>query len=233
MRTLLFSLLFSSFATLSIQARSLHVLAWDQNIAKRKLAIASGSKSESIERMHHFSRSKAIKIPQESGTLKLVTEDRFAEDGKPLFLPLEIGPAIKSPLLLVIPDKKSPTGIKTLIIEDSMDNFEWGTMRFINVTGEDLVFRHEKKNKLIPSGWKPTDVAPKGKTRSIGVTFYLRKNLKLPPLYSSIWKHRPDLRKLVFIMPSKDKTRGLVAFKFIVQNKAAVAAEQKNAAKNE
>jgi len=231
MRILLSALVLTCLAILPLQARHLHVLAWDQNIAQRKLSIAISDKSERILRMHPFSRSKSITIPQESKALRLITEDRLSEEGKPLFLPLEISSSIKNPLLLVLPDKKNATGIKTLIIEDSADDFQWGTMRFINVTGEDLVFRHDQSNHLIPSGWKPTSVIPKGKTRNIRVSIYLRKNLKLPPLYSAIWKHRQDLRKLIFIMPSEDKTRGHVAFKFIIQNKAAVLAEQQTAAK--
>ena len=100
-------------------------------------------------------------------------------------------------------------------------------MRFVNVTGKDLIFRCEKKNSLIASGWKPTSVAPKGNNRNIDVSMYIRENRTATPLYSSIWQHHKDLRKLIIIVPSKDKSRGFLDFRFIVENRLAVQAEKK------
>ena len=227
MSKLLLAAFLTCLTILPLQAVQMHVLAWDQNIAKRKLAIAYGNKSVRIRDMHHFTRSKAVKISEQSANLRIIAEDRLSEEGTPLFLPIEIPANIKKPLLLVLPDKTDPIGVKTLCIEDSVENFKWGSIRFVNVTGEDLIFRHEKQNRLIPSGWKPTSVTPKGKNRNMGVSIYLRKNLKIPPLYSSIWRHRQDLRKLVIIVPSKDKSRGLIDFRFIVENRIAIQAERK------
>lgn len=212
---------------LPLHATQMHVLAWDQNIAKRKLSIASGDRSTRIVDMHHFARSKAIKVSTNSESLRVITEDRLSEEGKPLFLPLKISANIKKPLLLLLPDKSDPTGIKILVIEDSVENFKWGTMRFVNVTGKDLIFRCEKKNSLIASGWKPTSVAPKGNNRNIDVSMYIRENRTTAPLYSSIWQHHKDLRKLIIIVPSKDKSRGFLDFRFIVENRLAVQAEKK------
>lgn len=230
MRTNIVILLVTFLSTFTLQAASLHVLAWDQGIAKRELAIANranGAKSAPIVGMHHFARSEPIKISNNTEGLHILVLDRESEEGEPLTIALKIPAGVTQPLLLLLPDKKSPTGIKPFILDDSTAKFRWGTTRLINVTGEALVFRYEKKNILVPNGWDPVTVAPGGETRNIGVSIYLRKNLKQPPLYSSIWKHRSDLRQLVFIVPSKDKERGFVDFKFITENQAVVAAQQK------
>lgn len=227
MNSISLSLLLTLLSAIAIQAAPLHALAWDQSISKRDLAVASGpdgKKSEPILNMHHLQRSSPIKYSANAKKLHLQVNDRTSEEGDPLTIPLNIPETITRPLILLLPDKDSPTGIKPLIIDDSIANFKWGTIRFINVTGEILVFRYDTKNKLIAPGWDPVDVAPGGKTRNFAAALYLRKDLKRPPLYSSIWKHRADLRQLVFIVPSKDKSRSIVDFKFIVENKAIVEA---------
>lgn len=229
MRTNTVILIITFLSAFTLQAASLHVLAWDQRIAKRELAIAysaNGAKSAPIVGMHHFARSEPIKISENTEGLHILVLDRESEDGKPLTVALKIPAGVSQPLLLLLPDKKSPTGIKPLVLDDGAAKFRWGTTRLINVTGEELVFRYEKKNILVPNGWDPVTVAPGGGTRNIGVSIYLRKNLKQPPLYSSIWKHRSDLRQLVFIIPSKDEGRGFVEFKFITENRAVVAAQK-------
>ncbi|MGJ8644322.1 MAG: hypothetical protein ACSHX9_13010 [Luteolibacter sp.] len=226
-------LLVTFLTAFTLQAASLHVLAWDQEIAGRELAIGSGAKSAPIVGMHHFARSQPIKISENAEGLNLLVMDRETEEGKPLAIALKIPAGVTTPLLLILPDKESPAGIKPLILDDSAAKFRWGTTRLVNVTGEVLVFRYEKKNLLVPAGWDPVTVSPGGQTRNIGVSIYLRKDLKQPPLYSSIWKHDEELRQLVFIVPSKDVERGFVDFKFITENRAVVAAQNENQQKEQ
>lgn len=233
MRSTTLALLLSSLTTVTLQAAQLHVLAWNEAIADRKLAIAHGGgdkKSTPILRMHPFARSAPIKIPAAAENLRILVSDRSSEDGKPLHLPLEIPSSIKRPLILLLPDNQSTVGIKPLVLDDSLTNFRWGSLRMINVTGKPLVFRYDQNNVAIPAGWKPVVVTPGGKKRNMAVSIFLRENLKLPPLYSSIWKHREDLRQLVFIVPSKNKERGYVDFKFITENRAVVQAQRAEAA---
>ena len=224
------SILLTILSALSLHAAQLHVLAWDQAIAKRDLAITSGgkeAKSEPILSMHHLARSAPVKISTKSQSIQLQVNDRLSEDGKPLLVPIEIPEGVTRPLIIIISNKESPTGLKAMVINDDDSDFKWGTIRFVNVTGSTLVFRTEKKNTLLKSSWKPITVSPGGNTRNMGVAFYLRSNPKLPPLYSSIWKHRDDLRQLVFIVPSKDKSRSVVDFKFLTENRAVVEAPKK------
>ncbi|MGJ8658053.1 MAG: hypothetical protein ACSHX6_16520 [Akkermansiaceae bacterium] len=227
MHSTIVSLVITLLTAVTLQAAQLHVLAWNQSISKRDLAIATGtkeSKSEPVLGMHHLARSQPIKISLKAENLHIQVNDRSSAEGTPLTIPLNIPENITRPLILIIPDKESPAGIKPIIIDDSAANFKWGTFRFINVTSEALVFRYDKKNILVATGWKPVDVLPGGKGRNIAASFYLRKNLKSPPLYSSIWKHQDNLRQLVLIVPSKDKSRSLLDFKFITENRAVVEA---------
>ncbi|MFC5051412.1 hypothetical protein ACFPK9_12430 [Rubritalea spongiae] len=211
------SVIFTCFFALPIQAVEMRVLAWDQNIAGRDLSIAYGSKAEQITGMHHFARSAPIKVKADSESLRLQVNDRLSEKGKPLAVPIALGSSIKQPLLLLIPDKDDPSGIRTLVVEDNVEGFAWGSLRFINLTNEELVFRCDKKQKLIPAGWKPSSVQLGGAARNVGVALLLKKDLKGSKLYSAVWKHQMNERKLIFIIPSKDRSRGPVELKFIVE----------------
>jgi len=226
------TLLFILLSCLQLQAIPIRVLAWDKNVAGRKLIIAHGQNSQLVLGMHQFARSRAINVPKKSETLRLEDDSLPLVEGKKPSIPLVIPGDIIRPLLLVVPDKASPIGLKSIIVEDDPSKFLWGTTRFINATSQDLVFQYNKKNVLIPSGWKPTSVNPKGVNGNMAISLYSRKaGPKDGPIYSSIWKHLDVERQLVFIIPSKDKTRGKVDFKFITENRNAVQAQQ-NAANN-
>jgi len=228
MKYIFTTLVCSILSVISAHAGPLHVLSWDQNISSRDLAIAfsaEGTDSKPILNMHHLKRSAPIKLPKRSNGIHILVNDKKTEEGNPLTVPFTIPEGVSNPLLLILPNKSDPSGLRPLVIDDSTSSFKWGSMRFINVTGEELVFRYDKKNILIAAGWKPVDLSVGGNKRNMATSFYLRKNLKRPPLYSSIWKHRNDLRKLIIIVPSKDTTRGILDFKFIVENRAVVEAQ--------
>lgn len=220
-------MLLTLLTSLPLQALQLRVLAWDQKVAQRKLSIAFDNKSKAISGMHHFARSKPVTLPSSPENLRIKARDRQSKEGESLSLALKIPAGILNPLLLILPDENAPTGIKALVIEDSIKDFEWGTFRFINTTDEALVFQYEKESQVIPSDLKPVTVAPGGETRNMGVSIRLENKPKPPHLYSAIWKHRQDLRQLVIIVPSKDNAPGTAEFKFIVENKAVVEAQNK------
>ena len=218
---LLLIIMMSGFIALPLSAMKVSVLAWDQKTAKRELSIGEGEQMTKIREMHPFARARPIEVKGRE-KLSLVSNDSFDEEGNPLFLPLNVDESIQNPLVLVIPERKAPIGLKVLVIEDAVDDFEWGSLRFINLTGENLVFQYGKKKKFLPTGWKPSSLAPKvGRT---AVAFSLREDLKTR-LYTGIWDTNIGQRKLVFIVPSKDKVRGKIDFKFIVQYRAALEAE--------
>jgi len=204
---------------LSAQAVSVHVLAWDNDIAARRLNISYGNRVAPIEQMHPHARSAVIPIPAGSENIHLIVTDRLAEDGSPLTLPLAINPVMERVLILLTPDKAAPSGLKIIVLDDSLAGFKWGTMRIVNLTSKKLILNYDKKKALITNGWKPTTVAAGGDERNIAVKFYL--DPKSRPIYSSIWRHKDELRKLIFITPAngKEKERGPVKLKFINENR--------------
>jgi hypothetical protein len=192
----------------------LRILPWDDEVAERKLSIAHGSTVLEVGYLHPSARSESIDIPKEVVGLRLETTDRMDAEGKPEALKLTIPSGVKQPLLLILPDKKSKTGLRALIIEDDLSTFKWGTIRLINITPKPLVFRWDKKAKAVPPGWTPVNVAPEGKSRNLEVFLYLKDDLE-KPLYTSVWEHRSDMRQLVFMVPSSNAALGPVEFKII------------------
>ncbi|MGJ8656441.1 MAG: hypothetical protein ACSHX6_08315 [Akkermansiaceae bacterium] len=226
MNKLLITLTLTLLTSISLHAQTIRVLAWDQNIAKRKLSIAHEQKSQPIKGMHHLARSKAITLPAESQKLRVVSKDRLAKDGKPLSIALTIPEAIQQPLLIILPDEEAPIGIKTMVVDDSTKTFTWGTLLFINSTEENLNFKYEEKNEPIPNDLKPTLINPGGKTRNMGVSITSQENPDNSTLYTAIWKQNKDLRQLIIILPAINETSARLNLKFITQNKAAVTIEK-------
>lgn len=205
-------------------AGSLQVLAWDDDIAKRKFAIGVGDKSVEVPYMHPSARTQAIEVPEKAANLSLIALDRPDGDGKPFAIPLKISENIKNPLAIIMPNEKSPTGARVIVIDDSQAGFKWGTIRLFNVSNKALAFRWDEKAVQFPPGWKPVDVSPGGKSRNMEVFLYLKEDLK-KPLYSSVWEHRSDMRQLVFLVPATDTSRGLVEFKFVNELRLEPASE--------
>jgi hypothetical protein len=193
----------------------LSVLPWDGEIAARKFQIAHDKEVVEISYLHPAARSAPpIKLPADAKELRLITPDRKNADGTPAAVPLVLPEGIKTPLLLIIPDKDAITGVRTLILEDDLQSFKWGTIRLMNVTPQPLVFRCDKDLRALAPGWKPIDVDPGGRTRNVEILLYLKENLQ-QPVYSSVWEHREDKRQLVFVVPSPDRSMGDVAFKIV------------------
>jgi len=210
----------------SLHAVPLRILAWDDDVAARKLAIIHAKGLVELENLDSFSRSRQINIAAtEEIPVTLQAQDRVDKDGVPIRQPIRIPPAMKHPLLLLLPDEKAATGIRTVVLDDDPANFQWGTIRMINSTGRELVFRWEKKIVALPVSWDPVKVAPGGGTRNMGVAMFLRERPD-PPLYSAVWEHRRDARTLVFAVPGTDTTRSPVEFKFIMETPADLAAAE-------
>jgi len=135
---------------------------------------------------------------------------------------------VKHPLALLMPDPKAGRGLRAVILEDDPVGFQWGTIRLINATGKDLLFKGETKVVALGAGWTPVDVSLGGKRRNIEVLLALKEQPK-QPLFSAVWEYRDDQRQLVFVIPNKDVGEAPVDFKFILESKIdeAAAKEQK------
>jgi hypothetical protein len=214
--------------SLNLEALPLRVLAWDDDIAGRKLAVAYGEKSITIGYMHPSTRTEAIKVPADAATLRIEALDLPAVEEKFPSAPLKIPKGVKNPLVLLLPDKKASAGLRTLVIEDDLSALAWGSTSLINATGKPLVFRYGDKGVSIKPDWKAVQVKPGGDTKSMQVKIYLADNLK-KAVYSAVWTSSSGVRKLVFLVPNPDPSLGLVAFKFINEKRVVVEAAESRA----
>ncbi len=199
-------------------------LPWDSATAARKIGLQSANGVAPISDLHPDNRSAPMDGTSGEVPLQLVALDRTSPDGKPVTIEIKASAGIQSPLVLILPDPKHPTGLRTFVIEDNTSNFRWGTLRFINATGRELVLRLEQAIKPLPNSWTPVDVDPGGKERNMGMQLASPDNLK-KILYSSVWTHNPDARRLIFLVPGTNVSTGTIDFKVIPEDRRIVAAE--------
>ncbi len=210
----------------SLNAYPLRVLAWDDTISARKLAISHSKGTDELLDLDSFKRSKTYQVsPGEGASASIQCLDRKAPDGKPLDTEIKIPAGINKPLLIIMPDVKAPSGIRLMALEDDLAGFNWGSIRLVNATGKKLVFKWEKSMMEVPATWTPVDAAPGGSDRNIQVQVFLR-DPPSPLLYSSVWEQRGFYRKLVFIVPGADPRLPSIECKFINEDRRVAAAEE-------
>ncbi|WP_367874661.1 hypothetical protein [Luteolibacter sp. Populi] len=222
-RRVLLAALIVAFPSGSLLAVPMRFLAWDQAVGARKLAVQSGSQQVALKDLHPHKRTDPVAVTTGETPPLLVATDKTSPDGKPVTVEIKMAADIQSPLVLLIPDPKHPTGIRPFVIEDNVANFKWGTMRLLNATGKVLVMRFEKTVVPLPASWTPVDVALGGEGRNVGVEAIAKDDPK-SMLYSAVWEHDMSLRKLVIIVPDTDGPPGAVDFKVIPENRRAVEA---------
>lgn len=206
------------------------ILAWDDEVAARKLAIASSTDVIEIENMHPSKRTKSMKLKGAAPFFIRALDKNAAADGKPVQVELAIPPTMKSPLILLMPDTTHPTGIRPMVIEDSTEGFNWGTFRFLNVTPKELVVQIEEKAVRVPSGWQPVDVNLGGETRGIGARIALAEAIQ-KPLYSAVWEYDKNARTLCILVPGTDARTSPVGLKAIPEDKISLELEAADNAK--
>jgi hypothetical protein len=216
---LIIRLLPALLLTFPLAAVPLRVIPWDHGIASRKLAVGWGEKNMAgIEGMHPSARSSPIKLPAKVGQLRLVDLEKAGDDGKPLALPFTVPATVRQALVLLLPDRESHLGLRTLVTEDDPASFRWGSFRFLNATGKDLVFTCDKKPVPLAASLTPRSYSPARGSEHLVVKLFLREQ-PAKPLYSSIWEHADTLRQFVIIVPRKGLAKdGPVDFKFIAQD---------------
>jgi hypothetical protein len=210
----------------SVHGLPLRVLAWDDTVAARQLAIAAGKDPVELKDLHPLSRSATVNVTMDPPPLLQALDKKDAK-GAPAVDPIRIPANVKHPLALLMPDPKAATGVRAVILEDDPAGFPWGTIRLVNATGKHLMFKCETKVSNLPAGWTPVDVSPGGQRRNMEVLLALKdqpKNL----LFSSIWEHRDDQRQLVFVVPNQEPGEAPVAFKFILENKVDAETAKEN-----
>ncbi len=200
------------------------VLAWDDQVAGRKLALTSGSEVVEITGLHPSKRGLPIKLSGDEGKLFIRALDKPPVDGKPVQHAFAIGSAVGHPLVVLLPDPSDPTGIRAMTIDDDPKGFAWGSYRFINATSEEIVIQLEKTVRQVPPGWKPVELLPTGATRGVPVIFG-KAGRMTKPIYSAVWEFDPGIRTLCFLVPGTDAGRSAIVVKAIPEDRKAAARE--------
>ncbi len=200
----------------ALHALPLQVLAWDDAVAGRKLTIAHAKGVNELKNLHPLDRSEVFDVVAagDGPPPRLQALDRLDEKGAPAEDPLRIPAGVKRPLVLLFEDAKAATGIRMVVLEDDRAGFGWGTIRVVNATGRQLLFKCEGKVSGLPANWTPVDIRPGGQRRNMEVVMALRDQPD-QLLYSAVWEFRDTFRQLVFIAPGTDSDDGPVSFKFI------------------
>jgi hypothetical protein len=227
----MFKISHTSFATVllglfvfqsSLLAVPIRFLPWDDSVAARKLGLLGAKGVAEIKDLHPDKRTPLMDGTAGEAPLQIVALDRTSPDGKPVTVEVKSIAGMQAPLVLILPDPKHPSGLRPFVIEDNATTFRWGSIRFLNATGKALLVRQDKLIKALPETWTPVDVDPGGIARNIGVQMAASDKLK-DILYSAVWEHHPDVRKLVFIIPGANVSTGAVDLKVIPEDRRTIA----------
>lgn len=214
-----------------VMALSVRVLAWDDAIATRKLALVTGDTVREIKDMHPLKRTPAYHLKVNQPLALRAMDAKPGEDGVVPQRVIVIPESMKVPLLLILPDATDATGVRTLLIDDNPAGFAWGTYRFINATPRDLVVQMEKIAKRVPAGWTPADIQLGGETRGVGARISLAEKIE-EPLYSAVWEYSTESRTLCFMVPGTDARNSPIDFKAIPEDKLGYQLQQQEIKKD-
>ena len=188
----------------NLSAAPLRFLPWDDATAARRIAVQSGSSLTEITGLHPLRRSRPFGAAKMNG-FRILALDRKDPDGKPVTVPLTLDADMKSPLVLILPDPNSPGGLRAFPVDDNAEAFPWGGVRFLNATGKPFLVQHGQVVKPLPKSWTPVDILPDRAVGNVMVRIAEPSDAR-NILYSGIWEHSPDVRKLVFVVPGADRT---------------------------
>lgn len=197
------------------------VLAWDDEVAARKVALVSATSSVEILDMHPHKRTGPLRI-KGAGPFAIRALDREpGEDNKPIQIACPIPENMTYPLIVLIADEKHATGLRVVIFNDDPAGFRWGGYRFLNATPKELVVQMENKAVKVPNGWKPVDFHLGGENRGFGARIALSEAIE-QPLYTAVWEYDAEVRILCFLVPGDDPRLSPVGLKTISELRGAV-----------
>lgn len=214
-----FAFAVAAFSSL-LAAAEVRFLPVNQELAERKLALLDAKGTTELKDLSAVKRSKSYTVKEGETPLGLVALDRERPGGKPSGIELTIPAGMEAPLVLVFPDADSPAGFRAVVVDDSVAGFPWGALRFVNTTEKTLNLRCEKDSKLVPASHAVVDLAPGGEARNIGVQL-TPENGPDEVLYSAVWEHDPNLRKLVLILGGGEEATAELTLAIIPQDKRA------------
>jgi len=219
------------FGTALHGAIAVRVLAWDDQIAERKIGLVNGESVVPITNMHPQKRTDLFRLKGDGGLVVRAIDKGMGADGKPLDLRCVVAAEIKRPLLLLLPDETNPTGLRAMVIDDGTEGFAWGSYRFLNTTKKEMVVQFDNKAIRVPGGWKPVNFVLGGEPRGCWGRVDLAEASE-QSLYSAVCEYDPDIRTVVFMVPGEDPRLSPVVFKAIPEDKKSVALDKEDAPEN-
>ncbi len=187
----------------TLQAASIRFLPLDEEIAARKLSFRGTKKAIKIKDLSAQKRSAPYPFAPGKTSVELIVLDREAPNGEPTTLSVALPPKIASPLILILPDPATPTGLRALAVEESSTGFPWGSLRLVNTTGAPLSLRCDGEVRQIPETYAAFDILLGGTGRNMGAQLFRQEDPNAM-LYSAVWEHDPNIRKLIFILAGPD-----------------------------
>jgi hypothetical protein len=100
----------------NLSAATLRFLPWDDATAARRIALQSGKKLTEVTGLHPLRRSRPFGTAKD-GESRMVALDRKDPEGKPVTVPLQMDAGMKSPLVLILPDPDSPSGLRAFPVD--------------------------------------------------------------------------------------------------------------------
>ncbi|MEY3898763.1 MAG: hypothetical protein RLZZ214_4285 [Verrucomicrobiota bacterium] len=141
-------------------AAPIRFLPLNQEVAGRKIALQDGKRLTELEDLNPKKRSKAYTCSLGKTPPALVALDRERPNGKPASVDITLAADMKSPLVVILADPDSPSGMRVFVMEDGDAGFPWGSLRFVNTADKPLMIRCEKETKAVPESFGTTDIAP-------------------------------------------------------------------------
>jgi hypothetical protein len=138
---------------------------------------------------------------------------------------LKFNEGVERPLVIIFPDPKSASGLRSYVIEDSMKDFPWGSTRVVNATNQEFVFRQENNAVPIKASWNPVCLTTSGEPRNFEVQLYSKESPKKLH-YSAIWEYDPEIRMLAIILPGSESANGKIGVKIIPESRRSALAVQ-------
>lgn len=205
-------------------------IPWDHQIAEQSLTFANGRNAIEVKGMHPLARTDVYRW-RGKGQLVFSTNGSIPTPETPPEELVRVSLPTDSTRLLVVfmPDDKSPSKLRGIAFDDSVQDFPWGSYRFINATGVDLGIVMGKSKKKLPAGLKPVTVKPQGNPKQIPVRIVMVKDPK-KALYTNSWRFREDNRDLVIIRHEKNGRLGPLSIKTIPQRNRQLNAGVRDAA---
>ncbi len=205
-------------ACASLIAAPVRFVPMTREIAACKIIVKDSRGITTLKGLSPQTPSVAYPLKVGEKPLELTTPDLKDADGKPASLEIPVPPELKSGLILLLLDTKHPSGIRAICLDDSTAGFAWGTLRFLNMTEAPLTLRFGEDRRPIPEDHSPVDFPAPAEAHNVGVQLY-KETASNKILYSAVWEHDPNFRKLVVITPGADPAIRAVDVQILPEDK--------------